>query len=288
MLTALSNLSLIFGDNIKKSKVAEDLVSTRSMLVETIIPSLELTLASADDVTVGRELKSTLEFLYKSMKLSGGAGFKTVVNGLLSISKEMNDNIPDLQDAIESVLPEYITDTTTTAKMTGVLGTVSNFNSMTMFLMDLNLYILYKATDENMYYKKKSDDIKLMVPTFASNYRRYAGEIKDTIKSIDKLSDAEIGDPDSFHMSASRNDSNFNLPTNGFIGNPIYYIRLWMVDIDLNKLDILRDKKKLVELKLLDLKATSEGKPNPKIQKQIEYYEDKLAGLERKIATLQE
>jgi len=67
-----------------------------------------------------------------------------------------------------------------------------------------------------------------------------------------------------------------------FIGNPIYHIRLFLIDIDLLKLERLKEKKRLLELRLLEL----QGKNDPKIKKQIEYYEDKLNKLELKIEKL--
>ena len=71
-----------------------------------------------------------------------------------------------------------------------------------------------------------------------------------------------------------------------FIGNPIYHLRLFLVDLEMLRLERLKNRRKLVELKLLELRSKD---PNdPKIKKQIEYYEKKLETLDRKINRIME
>ena len=71
-----------------------------------------------------------------------------------------------------------------------------------------------------------------------------------------------------------------------FIGNPIYHIRLFLVDLEMLRLERLKNRRKLVELKLLELR--NKDASDPKIKKQIEYYEQKLEALDRKINRIME
>jgi len=69
-----------------------------------------------------------------------------------------------------------------------------------------------------------------------------------------------------------------------FIGNPIYHLRLFLVDLSLMRLENLKEKKRLLELKLLELKSRQSGDiNNEKLRKQIEFYEEKLNKLDMKI-----
>jgi len=68
-----------------------------------------------------------------------------------------------------------------------------------------------------------------------------------------------------------------------FIGNPIYHIRLFLVDLSLMRLENLKEKKRLLELKLLELKSRQAGHNDEKLKKQIEFYEEKLNKLDMKI-----
>jgi len=74
-----------------------------------------------------------------------------------------------------------------------------------------------------------------------------------------------------------------------FIGNPIYHLRLLLVDLEMLKLETLKERKRILDLKLLELKQKeTTGKHDPKIQKQIEYYEGKLEKTNLKIEKIME
>ena len=75
---------------------------------------------------------------------------------------------------------------------------------------------------------------------------------------------------------------NIGLATN-FIGNPIYHLRLFLVDLSLMRLENLKEKRNLLELKLLELKSAQNGQDTSKLKKQIEFYEEKLNKLDLKI-----
>ena len=75
-----------------------------------------------------------------------------------------------------------------------------------------------------------------------------------------------------------------SIGTTNFTGNPIYHFRKFLVDLELKKLESLKDRKRLIELKLTELKQKQQGNPDdPKLKKQIEYYENKLEQIEHKI-----
>ena len=70
-----------------------------------------------------------------------------------------------------------------------------------------------------------------------------------------------------------------------FIGNPIYHLRLFLIDLNTLRLDRLKTEKSLLELRILELK---EGANNPRLSSQIGYYENKLNKLDMKIKRLSE
>lgn len=74
--------------------------------------------------------------------------------------------------------------------------------------------------------------------------------------------------------------------SSGFIGNPIYHIRLFLTDLEVNQYKKLEDEKRLLELKVAELKAKQQGNEDPDLQKQIEYYEQEIKKTEDKIDTI--
>ena len=289
MISALKRLvTTAFSHTMKKENVLTELDVIKKSLNDDVIPSMELLVREIDGKNIDNETKKELEYLMDLMKFSKNKGQKAFMEELLSFLKEINSNIDSLENIIGSEVPDYITDKTMTARVAAILGTVSNFSSIMLFTEDLILYIVYKLSGDSMYYKMKEKSIRIMLPDYARLYDKYRGNIRNTLKDINKLSDTEIGNVDTFFMSASKNDKKFNLPTNGFIGNPIYYFRMWLIELEVSRYEYLKDKKKLIELKLMDIQMRNNSNPDPKLQKQIEYYEEKLAKIEYKISKTEE
>jgi len=73
--------------------------------------------------------------------------------------------------------------------------------------------------------------------------------------------------------------------TKNFIGNPIYHLRLFLIDLESLRLERLKDEKSLLELRILELRS---GDTDGKLSKQIAYFENKLNKLDMKIKRLSE
>ena len=65
-----------------------------------------------------------------------------------------------------------------------------------------------------------------------------------------------------------------------FIGNPIYHMRLFLVDVNSMRLEALKEEKGLLELRLLELRQDD---TNGDLKRQISFFEDKLNKLDMKI-----
>ena len=289
MIPAIKKLmGSVFSHTMKKEDVLSELMMVKESIYNEINPSIELLVNNIGDMKLDKDSKEVFETLMDLMKFSKNKGHKAFLEELSTYMSEIYRESDKLENIIHHDVPDYITDKTITARVSGILGTVSNFTSITLFTSDLLLYIIYKMNNDSMYYKSKEKSVYIMLPEYAKLYAKYRGKIKDVLKDINKLSDTEIGDVDTFHMSASRVDKKFNMPVNGFIGNPIYYFRMWMVEIEASKYEYLKDKKRLIELKLIDMKLSNQGEPDAKIQKQIEYFEEKLAKIEYEIHNIEE
>ena len=69
-----------------------------------------------------------------------------------------------------------------------------------------------------------------------------------------------------------------------FIGNPIYHLRILLVDLQMLRLETLKERKRILELKVLELKQKeTTGKVDPKLKQQIQYYEEKIQKVNMKI-----
>lgn len=69
----------------------------------------------------------------------------------------------------------------------------------------------------------------------------------------------------------------------GFIGNPIYHIRLFLIDLEQLRFEKLKESKRLMELRILELKQKDADNHDEKLEKAIKYYEEKLNKLDMKM-----
>ena len=104
------------------------------------------------------------------------------------------------------------------------------------------------------------------------------GFFKDTFK----LKDNTLNLVKSF-ITGSNTDKTDDVAVN-FIGNPIYHIRMLLVDLTELRLEKYRNEVRLLELRILELKSKDTDKPE--IRKAISFYEDKVTALRLKIDKL--
>lgn len=119
-----------------------------------------------------------------------------------------------------------------------------------------------------------------------SNFKSDLAKITDDViitQDSDEVTDSLINKG----MSKIHTISDIPVVSN-FIGNPIYHLRLIIADYQIDKHNKRKEYKKTLELKLLYLKSLSKGEENPNLEKQIDYYEKKVAKLTYKLRQLED
>lgn len=75
-----------------------------------------------------------------------------------------------------------------------------------------------------------------------------------------------------------------NMAGKSFIGNPIFHIRLFLIDLGELRFERLKDSRRLMELRVLELRQKQQsGATDEKVTTAIKYYEEKLNKLDMKI-----
>jgi hypothetical protein len=74
----------------------------------------------------------------------------------------------------------------------------------------------------------------------------------------------------------------------GFEMNPIYHFRLMIAEWQADRYKSYKEKKKLLEVKLLNLKIAKDGKRDPKLDREVNYYESLVEDLEYKMSKMEE
>jgi primosomal protein N'' len=79
-----------------------------------------------------------------------------------------------------------------------------------------------------------------------------------------------------------------NLSAQGLILNPIYHVRMVYTEWQVARYDAAKEERKMLEYQILDMKNEMEGKSDPKLEKALEYTEDRLSRLNYKIEKIEE
>ena len=283
MFNSLIEIIADWSSTAKKDTAHKFLDYIMKTLNEEVLPSFDEIIASKNLPAV----KSNKIFttLYKNCNIRASNNYEALEKmreSFLYISKQ---NVK-LKQMIDSNMQEVITDKTMTAKSAVCVRILTDINSMCSYVLDL-LYFIIVDEKVSELPKIKFKRIKEGMVIFTDLFKTYGYEFSKTIESVNEVSD-EIIRKDATNSTLvdamlSSTGKSIKLPLSGFIGNPIYHVRMWFVDRASKKYESLKVKKQLIELKLMELKLDANNNSDPSLTKQIQYYEDKLANIEYNI-----
>lgn len=289
MLTILSKIISPINTVVKKSVVLENFDQANNELSTKTIPLIDYTASRISEYNLKvNDLK-----IIKSVNEK--AGYRSITiedffNNLSTTCKSMVKLYPELSSLANNTLPELINKETVTVKQAGLMNIGENYAFMAIFIPDFIDYIVNRVGESEVdgyksnLSKGKIRDIVSASYAFGTVINFYR-ESKNLVKSIEKTPDVRVEslNKGSFSMMDNKND----LPEfQGFVNNPIYHIRIWWTDREINRYEALEDKVTYLKLKLIDLKMQKDDNPSLDIQKQIDYYESRLEKTENKIKAI--
>lgn len=276
---------------IKKEDVVKVLGFIFNSISNEILPTFEL-------LAVNKDLKKIEKNKYIGI-LGKACDIKAKNNAdVLLKLKASFDTILKNQKALESLvtkeLSDVLTDRALVARDAAIVRVVNDIGAMSLYILSfLDLALLDES--KTNYSKMKMSKVRDSIADFSDTYVIY-GESKEyekLLKDLSSVSDSTIditanNDIGMLTVMLTKAGSNIVLPSaSGFINNPIYHVRMWYVDKEIRKYESLKDSKKLIELRLRELQLEEAQTGDPKLREHIEYYEDRIAGIEYDIAKIE-
>ena len=116
----------------------------------------------------------------------------------------------------------------------------------------------------------------------------FISNIDNELSIINKIDNNIIINEDNKSSRTLLGDTKLNfMPSNDLI-QTIYSIRVWLVDREIKKYELLKEKKALLELRVLELKKKLAGDPtDTKILKAIDVYTEKIEETEFRIKKIE-
>jgi len=205
-----------------------------------------------------------------------------VIKELLTFFKDVLAEEKNLVNLVRSDTNATVYPQLATAQEVAIMKTITDITTVTLYTNDLIYYVMAGETSTIPAGKVKS--IKEGLGTYGNILNTYLRNFDKHVINLGKVAKVGMKEGTSEKMMDSLLATHgvlVDLPlVNNFVNNPIYHVRMWMVDGDLEKYESLKEKKKLIELRLVELKMRKHGKSDERLAKQIEYYEDKVSSME--------
>lgn len=283
MISLKSLQSKLFPSNAEKKQylhLLEDIEENIEDYVITMGNTLKDNLIQDD---LSDDSKKFISLLSSVMKLKKKDEVEFLLDALISFGKEIQLALPDLRAITETELSNFMTDKSLTVRESATIATLNNVWTMLIYISDIYLYIIYYETGKDLVKGKKKEIIDGTI-YFAELYTTYVNFFKKHVLDLKKLSDNKVGDDavDLKH-AMSNMDKKFKLPVNNFTYNPIYHFRLWITDLRIKQYDSLKEKKRLLDLKIHELRLDQHNKNDSSLDKQIDYHENRLQKIEASI-----
>ncbi len=282
--------------SLEKRDVLEDIRITISDLENNHLPSYN----SASDFFSSNQPKSkdiinlSKEF-YKHLTPNGISKQKSMVGDIYIRLTKYLDILKYLQDEIAEKMEADILDDSLTAKRANLLKASSISFFITRYAGELLNYI-YSAEEDNL----SKDDATLPPKTIEyinKNLRHFTYLLSDYGISLDeykkltsKIPDVTVNSDTADSVASVYNESDLDPITSGirnFTYNPIYHIRLSIAQWQVSRYKEAKDKKKVLELRLLHLKMLQDGHEDAKLQTEIDYNQSRVDKLNKKISEIE-
>lgn len=245
--------------------------------------------ASKETKEIVKQFYSELNKIDHKVKLSPNENF---ASDILTLFKNIKLNGDYLFKEISDAVNDVVISQALTAYKANLLRSVGHYYFMTKFALDLsNFFYVSEAEHSDMAVSKEyklnkkqkeliSKNIWIfarMVALYGESHERFIKRLKDINEIM--LPKEEVENVVDFYTS-SKVDMFDNLPS-GFVGSPIYSLRLVFAEWEADRYRRLRDQKKLLELRYIHMKLMKENGSNDiNLEKEIEHIQKRLTDLD--------
>lgn len=246
-----------------------------------------------------REVTDLIKEFYKEIggikhkvKLSPNKNF---AGDILTLFKNVKTNGEYLFKEITDAINDVVISQALTAYKANLLRSVGHYYFITKFALDLSNFIYVceaenGSMDLNKEYKlnkKQKEFITKNMWIFARMLALY-GDNHDVFKlRLEDITEIMLPKEEVDNVIEVYNSDKLDLFDNlpvGFIGSPIYSIRLIFAQWEATRYRALKDKRRLLELRYLHMKLMKEqGQSDINMEKEIEHLQSRITTMDKEI-----
>ena len=284
-----------------KDQILEDLRITAGELEQVVVPNFK---HAADYFRINKfksDANKTLSEMFYQRFEKGSMSKQSSIVGEVAVRLGfVQDNLAYVQAQIDELMERDIINEGLTAKKAILVRAADQISFISRFSSDLLNYIyVYEAAE----YGTEQQEAMQLAPAVQKRviagikiFASYIGDYGIPNKEFEKL---VLSVPDIVVSSRNENsimgmykeqeiDPFTSAYVQGFNNNPIYTVRLIFAEWQASRYKATKEKKKMLELRLLHLRLLQEKKNDSKIEAEIEYIQNRVDKMERSMREIEE
>lgn len=285
--------------SLEKNRVVEDLRVTLAELENSVLPNysqgsefFKLNKIKSD------ALKDLSDIFYRNIT-DKSAKQSSIIADVYKRLPNLIENTKRIQELVEANLErDMIREGLTASKIT-IIRAAESISFISGYMLDL---LNYAYVQETTYIVEDGGDLDFSIgkikhvennmSRFAKMVGEYAIQPDEFRKVLKDIPEVVINEKTQLSVSGVYKESTLD-PFNtgymvGFYYNPIYHLRLAVSEWQAGRYKANKDKKKVLELRLLHLKLKSENKSDPKLEQEITYLQSRIDKIERDLKRVEE
>ncbi len=290
-----------FLPHMDKDKVLEDLRVTSGELDNYALSSYrQATEYFKLNKSKSKQNKELMDLFYRNFDMQGSPKQPNLAGEILKRLVFIKENTDYILSLAETLYERDIINEGLTAKKAVILKAASSVSFISRYSIDL---LNYMYVNEALELNAEIEDSMQLSPAAIKyvqlNITRFATMLSDYGIPTKTFSKIVIGIPEVAISSKTANsvmglynekelDPFGNQFKSGFTGNPIYHLRLQVAEWQSSRYKANKEKKKVLELRLLYLKSLKDGKPEAKIEQEISYTQDRVDRINRYLTEVEE
>lgn len=289
MISEILSIFSSFTGAMKKETVYEYTEFLYNAINDEVLPAFKVILADKGVDAINKN--TTLKNFAQMADLKSSNNYKTLEK-MEDLFKTISKTQKQVKDLVNKHCSEVIANKSLKAKDAAIVKFLTDLYTLTSYTLDF-LYFVIVDEKHSELPKIKFKKIREGLPNYITLFKAYSKfytTMLDDIAAIDDeelKTDLDVVQQQMKEMILAKKSKLVSFPLSNFIGNPIYHFRMWRVDKEIKKLEALKDKRQLIELKITELRLEKDGGRDSNLSKQIKYYEDKLASIEYKIEKIE-
>lgn len=283
--------------SFSRDRILEDCRLTRTEITEETLPAY----ANALVILKGWKFKSDEIVMYQTQ-------FNTLLatknrNMFVTIHdsfKEIIQNLTDIEKLIDQTYNQEVASQGLTYLKANQLQFVEACGFVSKFSRKLLNYTLIcetKSLDDaspeiaESISKAESDWLRANFVSFTTAFSIVSSSAALVKKSLEAVPDITITSENIHTLPQTLGEKKidpFMMRLIPIWMNPIYHLGLMVAEWQAERYHAAKEERRLIELRLLNMKMLQEGKPDARTQKMIEYNQERVRALNRAIAKMEE